>query len=155
MLLFEFMPNVIMNMTQYTQNCIFYCEPIKNSIMNDGNFIRIIYANEIITLNGIMMTMPFIITSVCKHYNKCKYAIEILPHELEQLKAIEMNILQNNHYCDNKTRQYNIYDNITSGYIRTFCDNQILNESTTISLKISGIWETETDCGITYKFISI
>ncbi len=143
-----------MNMTQYTQNCIFYCEPIKNSIMNDGNFIRIIYANEIITLNGIMLSMPFNITSVCKHYNKCKYMIEIHPLELEQLKAIEMNILHNNHYCNNKTKQYNIYDNITSGYIRTFCDNQI-SENTIILLKISGIWETETVCGITYKFVSI
>ena len=46
-----------MTLSQYNPHCIFYCDPIKNSIMNDGNFIRIIYATQNITLNGIILQL--------------------------------------------------------------------------------------------------
>ena len=45
--------NIVINMNQYDENNIFFCEPIKNNIMNDGTFIRIIYSTNNIVLNGI------------------------------------------------------------------------------------------------------
>ena len=143
-----------MSITQYKPNCILYCEPIKNSIMSDGNFIRIIYANDFVTLNGIIIIIPFNIIGICKFYNKCKYTIELTLDELERMKSIETQILQNNSLCVHKSHQLNMYEHISSGFIKTFgdtCDQ--LNENTQILLKISGIWETDTECGVTYKFI--
>ena len=45
--------NIVKNIEQYEDNNIFFCEPIKNNIMNDGNFIRILYSNHNLVLNGI------------------------------------------------------------------------------------------------------
>ena len=45
--------NLVKNIEQYEENNIFFCEPIKNNIMNDGRFIRILYSNNILVLNGI------------------------------------------------------------------------------------------------------
>ena len=157
------MPNVIMNINQYRsltdvcpmgeydRNCIFFCDPIKNNIMLDGYFIRIVYSTKHISLNGICLKLPFQIIGVSKYYNKCKYEIE-LSSEIEQIKLIEMDILQKiNIY--GKRPQYNIHDHLLSGYIKTICDCK--NEPKSLALKISGVWETDTECGITYKFITL
>ena len=66
------MPNVLMNISQYNGNCIFFCEPIKNNIMNDGNFIRILYSNRNLVLNGIYINLTFNDLIIEKHYNKYK-----------------------------------------------------------------------------------
>jgi hypothetical protein len=47
--------NIVKRIEQYDENNIFFCEPIKNNIMNEGNFIRIIYSTHNIVLNGIYL----------------------------------------------------------------------------------------------------
>jgi hypothetical protein len=97
--------------------------------------------------------MPFNIISVCKYYSKYKYTIE-LTNEINKIKQMEENIVQkmNKH---NKTPQYNIYQHLLGGCIKISDTPPNELENTLIILKISGIWETETECGITYKFIVI
>lgn len=145
------MPNAIMNINQYNGNCIFFCEPIKNNVMSEGEFSRIIYASQHVTMNGIFLQIPFVVSSVSKYYSKYKYTIE-LTNELELIRALEVNILSkmNKH---NKIPQYNIYDHLSSGCVKIASEIPTLDKSSVIILKMSGVWETETECGITYKFI--
>ena len=42
---------------QYNNNHLFFCEPIKNNIMTEGKFIRILYSNDHITLNGVYIVI--------------------------------------------------------------------------------------------------
>ena len=35
--------NLVKSIQQYNDNNLFLCEPIKNNIMNEGIFIRILY----------------------------------------------------------------------------------------------------------------
>ena len=143
-----------MTLSQYNPSCIFYCDPIKNSIMNDGNFIRIIYANQHMTLNGIILQLNVNINGMSKYYNKYKYSIDISNTVLEQIRLIEYDLLNNNHYCHHKKKQYNLYEHVSSRCIKTGDDfHTVTSQNTVFLLKISGIWETETECGITYKFI--
>ena len=159
------MPNVIMHIPkclnlsdgrpssgEYNKNCIFFCDPIKNNIMLDGDFIRIVYSTQILSLNGICLKLPFKIIGISKYYNKCKYEINLTNHELEQIKIIEMDILQKIN-TRGKRPQCNIYDHLLCGYVKTICDCK--NEPDSLVLKISGVWETEMECGITYKFITM
>lgn len=145
------MPNAIMNLNQYNVNCIFFCEPIKNNVMTEGEFSRIIYACQYVTMNGIFLRMPFFVSSVSKYYNKYKYTIE-LTNEIESIRTMEMDILNkmNKH---NKKPQYNIYQHLSSGCVKIAGEMTTSNEPIMIILKMSGVWETETECGITYKFI--
>ena len=143
-----------MTLSQYNPQCIFYCDPIKNSIMNDGNFIRIIYANHLITLNGIILQLQVNLTGMIKYYNKYKYSIDISNAMLDQIRIIEMELLNRNHYCHHKKKQYNLYEHVSSRCIKTGDDYQTpLSQNVIFLIKISGIWETDTECGITYKFI--
>ena len=40
-------------MEQYNDHCIYFCEPIKNNIMIDGIFTRILYSTRNVVFNGI------------------------------------------------------------------------------------------------------
>ena len=43
------------NISQFNDNNIFFCEPINNNIITNGQFIRILYSNELFVLNGIYL----------------------------------------------------------------------------------------------------
>ena len=45
--------NIVKTIDQYNEDYIYFCEPIKNNIMNDGYFIRIIYSSPLFVLNGV------------------------------------------------------------------------------------------------------
>ena len=145
------MPNAILTISQYNENSIFFCDPIKNNVMLNGDFIRIIYSTKHVTLNSVYLKLPFIITGVSRYYNKCKYDIE-LTNEAEKIKRIEEDILQKIN-TSGKIPQYNIYDHLHKGCIKNVCDYK--DNAKMLILKISGIWETEDQCGITYKFIAV
>jgi hypothetical protein len=146
--------NIVIKIEQYNNDCIYFCEPIKNNIMNDSNFIRILYSNEIMTLGGIYLLIN--INDICceKYYNKYKCSFNQNNHTelIEKIKKIEENLLDKVG-IQNKCPQHKIYELLKNGNIKVF--NEISKENTTFILKISGIWETQNSYGLTYKFINI
>jgi hypothetical protein len=146
--------NIVIKIEQYNNDCIYFCEPIKNNIMNDSNFIRILYSNDIMTLGGIYLLVQINDIFCEKYYNKYKCSFNQNSHTelIENIKKIEENLL---HKVDiqNKCPQYKIYELLKNGNIKVF--NEISKENTTFILKISGIWETHNSYGLTYKFINI
>lgn len=146
--------NLVKQINQYDNKCIFFCEPIKNNIMNEGTFIKILYSNENITLNGIYLLID-ICDIVCeKYYNKYKCSFNILNNKdiINNLKLIEEEILKK--YNTIKTPCYKIYEQMKCGYIKMYSIIGIKQTSSFI-LKISGIWETPQNYGLTYKFIKL
>ena len=144
--------NFAIDIKQYDNNYIYFCEPIKNNIMNDGYFIRILYTSPYVTLNGIYIIINLNEISCEKYYNKYKCSFDIFDNSytINRLKDIEVNIL-NKINIKNKTPQYKIYEQIKNGNLKIFNDNTINNECLFV-LKISGIWETADNYGLTYKF---
>jgi hypothetical protein len=147
--------HIVKQLEQFNSNCIFLCEPIKNNIMNDGNFIRIIYSTENITFNGVYLLLIFNDMTYEKYYNKfkCIFNVNLYKNMLERIKVIEEEIL--NKYCiKNKIKQFKIYDQLKNGNIKVFGETTFKHNCHFI-LKISGIWETNMNYGLTYKFIKI
>lgn len=146
--------NLVKQINQYDNKSLFFCEPIKNNIMNEGIFIKILYSNENISLNGIYLLVD-ICDIVCeKYYNKYKCSFNILNNKdiINNLKLIEEEILQK--YNTTKTPCYKIYEQMKCGYIKMYSIIGIKQTSSFI-LKISGIWETPQNYGLTYKFIKL
>ena len=147
--------NIAMRIDQYDENCIFFCEPIKNNIMNEGNFIRILYTNSYVVLNGVYIIVKFNDILCENYYNKyrCNFDIQENSEIIHSIKNIEETIL-NKIGIENKVPQYKIYEQIKNGNIKLF--NNIGNKtSCSFILKISGIWETNTNYGLTYKFVKV
>jgi len=145
--------NIVKNIHQYNEDYVYFCDPIKNNIMNNRNFIRIIYSTSFFILNGIYISIQINYTSVDKYYNKFKCSFDTNQYKdlIEKLKNIEKGLLKKSGILG-KIPQYKIYDQLKNSNIKVFSESfdKIGNP---IVLKISGIWETETEYGLTYKFI--
>jgi hypothetical protein len=147
--------NIVKRLNQFDIDNVYFCDPIKNNIVTDGTFIRILYSNKLFMLNGIYLLIIFHNLTIEKYYNKfrCNFDINLHKEIINQLKLIEEDILQKNNIKD-KLPIYKIYDHIKNGNIKIFSDNiETINNG--FVLKISGIWETDMNYGVTYKFINI
>lgn len=147
--------NIVIRFDQYDENCVYFCEPIKNNIMNDGNFIRILYTTSQVVLNGIYILIKLNDILCEKYYNKYKCNFDVYNHNdiIDNLKTIEENILKKINIKD-KIPQYKIYEQFKNGNIKIF--NDIGNKNNCLFiLKISGIWETFSNYGLTYKFVKV
>jgi len=147
--------NIIKNIDQFNINNIFFCDPIKNNIMSDSKFIRILYSTDLFVMNGIYLSIFFQNMYIEKYYKKYKCSFDANMHKplIDNLKKIEESIIALLP-IKHKAPDYKLYEQIKNGNIRIFSeDNDKINN--VFLLKISGIWETDTTYGITYKFINI
>jgi hypothetical protein len=144
--------NIVKKIDQYNDNCVFFCDPIKNNIMNEGAFIRIIYSNCNFTLNGIYLLITINDVYCEKYFSKYRCIFNSLNHKelIKNLKIIEENILAK-YICENKTPQFKIYEQLNNGNIKVPNDIGYKGNCSLI-LKISGIWETQNNYGLTFKF---
>jgi hypothetical protein len=148
--------NLVKNLDQYDDGYIIFCEPIKNNVMNDGNFIRILYSTNNFTLNGVYLFITLKDVICEKYYNKYKCIFNVNVHKelIEKIKLIEETILKKLEYVFyNKFPQCKIYEQFKNGFIKIF--QEVQNKSNiSFILKISGVWEINSSFGLTYKFIS-
>jgi hypothetical protein len=145
--------NIVKNINQYSEDNVFFSEPIKNNIVNDACFIRINYSTQRMTLNGVFLLIPLIDCTYDKYFNKyrCVFDLDTNIDIIYKLKNIEEGIL-NKINIFNKSATYKIYEQLKAGSIKTY-DEFIKKPDCSFILKISGVWETQFNYGLTYKFI--
>lgn len=148
--------NIVKKIDQFNKDFVYFCDPIKNNIMTDGVFIRILYSNDIFVMNGIYLMITFQNVSIEKYYNKyrCNFDINFHKEIIDKIKLIEEGILKKRIKNMNKIPVFKIYEQIRNGNIKVFANSQDSIHNSFI-LKISGIWETEINYGVTYKFSAI
>ena len=114
--------NICESLNKYEEKCIYFCDSIKNNIINDGNFIRILYSKSFVLLNGIYLYFSLNIQSVEKYYNKlkCNFNITYQSEIIEKIKTIEENILKKINL--NKIPQYKLFEQFKNGNIKIFND---------------------------------
>jgi hypothetical protein len=145
--------NIVTTLEQYKEDYVYFLEPIKNNIINNGMFIRIIYSTSIFTLNGIYIDICIKCNTIDKYYNKyiCSFDISKYKEIIDKVRIIEEGLI-NKLTVPGKTPQYKIYDQLKTGSVKVFSDAvEKINNS--FLLKIAGIWETEYEYGLTYKFL--
>lgn len=145
--------NLICNLSDYNYNNVFFMEK-RNNMLLSGNFTKLLYSDENVTLNSI-----YVDVNMRYNYTKIhnKTIIQINVNEnieiINNLSSVEQQLL--NYYTQlnniNKRSVYSLKDNLLSGNIRIYKQNNYNNAR--LFLKISGIWETDNEIGITYKFI--
>jgi hypothetical protein len=145
--------NINVPIDKFDINNIFYSEKIKNTVMPDSYFIRIIYSNSLFTLNGVYLKCFFSILNISNHYNKYLCTLEPGKNNdiLNLLQLIEKRIL-NKFIIPEKQPIYGLRDTISHNVIKIFSDLHPV-DTTFFILKISGIWESKSEYGLTFKFI--
>ena len=147
--------NIVENINDFNIDYVYYLFPIKNTVIIDSNFIRILYSNPLFTLNGIFLLVPFTSIRIEGHFNKFKYIFDIEENNkvIQIISNIEEEILKKIN-INNKTPKYNIYNQLQYGFIKIINEKHI-SEVKNFILKISGIWETNKEYGLTFKFMEI
>lgn len=153
------MKNVILNNILKTED-IYFSEPVKNTVIADSQFRRIMYSNNYISLNNILILMKFENVKVNKFYQKfkCTFNSDNVNNNLNiiNITNIEKNILSKIK-LNSKIPKFSILEQVRNCFIKFSASQNdkfgIYNiDNLTIFLKISGIWENDTEYGLTYKF---
>jgi hypothetical protein len=114
----------------YNKQYLFLLPPVKNNLIANSLFTRIIYSPPMIAFNGLYLSIP---------------SSDILqPTFLNKLHEIENDILSV--YTCSCSKKKNLH--IKQLFI--YKSSQITDK---VILKISGIWESETAFGLAYKLI--
>jgi hypothetical protein len=122
--------NIIIDVNSFSINNTFFYDPIKNNIIDNSNFVRLIYSDKNLILNGLYLQI-----SLDNHFDSSR-----LSNELE---SIENSILTKYNTTIEKMNKIKVQFLYILKYIK---HNRLI-------LKISGIWENNNKIGLTYKFI--
>ena len=138
------------NINNFNENNLYFSDCIKNTVINNGKFIRLHYTNNTTIFNGIYILVPLtLVNKDCSNYINIKK-----DNHTNLLIDIEKTIL--NKYLTNKKKVFRLNDQISLNSIKIFNNNEYNdnNNINKIIIKISGLWEDENSYGLTYKFIN-
>ena len=113
--------NLALDLDQYYDQYVYFCEPTRNNIMNEGSFIRSLYSTNIVHLNGIYLRVT-VNDFVCdKYYDKYRCIFNVGNHMglIQQLRQFEENLLVKVG-IQNKIPQHKIYEQLLNGNIKIF-----------------------------------
>jgi hypothetical protein len=125
--------NIIIDYNNFDINNIFFYDPIKNNIIDDSTFVRIIYSDHNVILNGLYLQITLDKLNDLNNLNT-------LYNILENIETSILNKYKLNIEKVNRIKVQLIY------IIKYIKNNKLI-------LKISGIWENNNKIGLTYKFI--
>jgi hypothetical protein len=147
---------VVLGLEDININNVFYQEKVKNTVMDNSNFLRVVYSNETLILNGIFIKFNLNLQNIEKSFNKykCFFDVNMNYDTIAQLSNIEKNMICR-HNFSNKTPVYRISEQLNNGYLKIFNETECKHTNNEFILKIYGMWENEFEYGLTYKFINI
>ena len=128
--------NMLMKINEFKIENILFNDSIKNTVLKDSNFIKILYSNQFFLMNSLYFNIKI---------NKNNYFSII-----NDIINIEKNIL--NLFNQNIDHKYNLKEKLIN--IINYFEKTKYNNIEYI-IKISGIWKNEYNMGITFKIINI
>lgn len=121
----------------------------KSNLIMEGVFTKLIYALPTFTINSIYINFPI------KHNVSVKNCIVFDPVHDRNLftvyRKLESDLLQNyaETHCINKKPNYSMSNMFSYGKCKFFNAESVVS----FLVKVSGIWESETEYGVTYKIV--
>ena len=144
----------------------------KRNIIMDGEFTKIIFSNEHITMNGIYTMCPMQFQAINDRTGLNKNILYFQPYHASNMpllnifSEIEKQILRyyKEYYTSSKTPLYSLHNQLHSGNVKIYksYNEQSISPPPGFApimkkyvIKMSGIWETDRNIGITYKFLEL
>jgi len=161
-------------------NNIIICDPIKNSIIDYSSFYKIIYSNSYISYNGLFTIFKVNNVTINKDkvffnnnnddennivFNKLKHIEEHITKLCSKSKIKKINyklrdFLNNNHFKfvnNDDMNKFNNFNNFNNLKLLSNSNSSVVSNSNNhyFILKISGLWETRENIGMTFKIVKI
>ena len=161
--------NILLDNKDFSLCNIFNCDTKENIIM-DGKFTKLLYSNELFTMNGLYFSFPIENITIEKLGNK--NIVKFHPYSqvnlpvVQDFAKIEYRILEHYKYMNKCVRKISntLSKQMYSGSMKIYKELHLFNNNSSNSnnkivddnsldffLKISGVWETDSEIGLTYK----
>jgi hypothetical protein len=158
--------NILLYSNDFDISNIYFLDKKTNMIM-DGVFTKIIYSNNCISMNGLYIDVP-IKNIINKNNSKNIIQLDVISNKeiIQKMIDIEKQLL---HYylqyfslsyekrettIQNKTIIYNLKNQIQNGSIKYYKEYEYYSQKPcSFYIKFSGIWENQSEIGITFKLI--
>jgi|TARA_Y100000287_G_C14125656_1_gene307185 hypothetical protein len=143
-------------------NNVIISDKSKNNVIENSFFYRMYYSNDLVSMNGIYIKFNLYDLEIEEYYNKIKCNFSRYDDRnkflIRQLTTIEHEILKN--YIQlTQNPVYTIREQLMNYYIKLFHkeNNRLIGKLSSVSviLKISGLWLTNKEHGLTFRFIIV
>ena len=131
----------------------------KNNTIMDGNFTKLCYITPHMTMNGLYLHFP--VEAVVNDTIDDKTQLKFHPQShqnvqiIKEFTKIEHKMLDNYIQTQQKPlKQVHLLSKqLLSGFMKVYKENNYtdLHHYNDYCVKISGVWETRDECGLTYK----
>jgi hypothetical protein len=153
--------NIVLDINIFTLENIYFLEPRSNIVM-DGTFSKILYSNDYMSLNGIFFNLPLdrqndSNVGICN-----KNILKFYPSSatnnsfIQELAKIEYKIIDYYRQMNNCNKKIacSLSKQLYSGKLKIYKDHRD-NIDVAYIVKLSGIWESSEEIGITYKVFEV
>jgi len=132
-------------------NYILYNKSTENNIIKNSEFVKILYSNDIYTLNSIIIDINFKYINVAYKYNKVYFTFDASKNIdiISRLIDLENNLLN----LLNESNLKPLYNLKNLFLLKNFLAVNYKNNQNNVYLKISGIWKNTKNYGLIFKFI--
>jgi hypothetical protein len=141
--------NIYYKIEDVNINDTFFYKPIVNKLSNYMYFYKIVYNIGELTLNSLLINVKIKKMNVVKDNNLFKCTVVIDEEFINKLKDFEIQILNKMKTITQKQQLYTCHKYLSNTQ-HTFVFNKV-PENLFVYLRISGIWESNNQIGITSK----
>ena len=172
--------NVVITATEYRSSQVYFTEKKPNTHIANSTFNRITYSTNDFIMNGVYIQFELYVKQIEQNFNSNIYNLHFDPHHehnhrmIEIFNDIEVGILDkwlrlehpmvethdhdHHDHHDHDKREYinDIHQQLQSGVISVWKNEMRQYEKPQFQhfiIKISGVWDNERGCGLTFKFI--
>jgi len=150
------------NLKNIDYNAIIINEPIKNSVLQYNYFYKLLYSTNIVVLTSIFTL--FELNNVILENDKAVFnkntTNDNVFNKLIQLEEYLLNLINNSkakqykfkELYENQYIKYSLFDDIDKFNNYKYV-NTLDEKNNKFILKISGIWESKENVGLTFKII--
>ena len=129
----------------------------KKNIILEGYFTKLNYLSKCCTMSSLLFYLPIEPKHILNENNNIgikfdAYSTKNL-NTVKFFSQLEQQLLDYyNHYQQRSFKKCNLLNKqLFNGFIKINSSNKYFDKSRKFIIKISGIWETKTEIGITYK----
>ena len=162
--------NILLHANDVALSQFYFLDKKTNMIM-DGVFTKIVYSNNCMTMNGLYIDFPIKNVMTNRIHSKNIIQLDMVNNKelFQKLIELEKQILQyyvqyfsdtdtrfsneKRHSIQNKTIMYTLKSQIQNGSIKYYKEYDSYSKPGLYYIKISGIWENQSEIGITFKLI--
>tara|TARA_X000000368_G_scaffold403856_1_gene379262 strand:+ start:2375 stop:2848 length:474 start_codon:yes stop_codon:yes gene_type:complete len=145
------------NLNDFNSEKLLINNKIRNNIITNSFFYRLYYSDNEFISNGVVIVFKLYDVSFEKYFNKNK----LIFNDKKNISNIQkLNLLENELLSalklENKEKKYLIKEQLDNHFLKIINDrnNTLKNiDNCNIIIKISGIWESKTEYGLTFRCI--